>query len=69
MPGDKIIREGERGTEMFFIQEGVAEMLIKKNAEFDATTRPKYERILLEKGNYFGEVKNACEIRFINPLS
>ena len=30
MPGDKIIREKEKGTEMFFIEEGVAEMLTKK---------------------------------------
>jgi len=58
MPGDKIIREGERGTEMFFVQEGVAEMLIKKteNDKQQMNMRPKYERILLEKGNYFGEV-------------
>jgi len=56
MPGDKIIREGERGTEMFFIQEGKAEKLIKKPTQSGQQSKSNYDRVLLEKGNYFGEV-------------
>jgi len=59
MPGDKIIREGERGTEMFFIQEGIAEMFIRKptlKRKSETPARPRYEKILLKKENYFGEV-------------
>lgn len=59
MPGDKIIREGEKGTEMFFIQEGAAEMLIRKHVlqgNQENSSRPKYERVMLKKGDYFGEV-------------
>jgi len=59
MPGDKIVREGERGTEIFFIQEGVAEMWIRKPNP--RTTKylsaiPRYEKVVLVKGDYFGEV-------------
>ena len=32
MPGDRIIREGERGTEMFFVTEGTAQIIIRKAA-------------------------------------
>jgi len=60
MPGDKIVREGERGTEMFFIQEGIAEMIIKKpelkNHRVVVDSKTKPQRIILEKGSYFGEV-------------
>jgi len=60
MPGDKIVREGERGTEMFFIQEGIAEMIIQKselkNQRVQTDSKSKPQRILLEKGSYFGEV-------------
>ena len=59
MPGDKVIREGERGSEMYFIQEGVVEMLVKKpilDENFNKSTNVKYEKAFLEKGNYFGEV-------------
>lgn len=59
MPGDKIIREGETGTEMFFIQEGVAEMLIKKPVLSDCSQKyanAKYEKLFLKQGSYFGEV-------------
>jgi len=63
MPGDKIIREGERGHEMYFIQEGVCEVVIKKNlrtatksTESTSTSTIKYDKIFLEKGSYFGEV-------------
>jgi len=67
MPGDKIIREGERGTEMFFIQEGAAEMLIRKplmKGAQEGASKPRYERIKLEKGDYFGEVKNCHKFLF-----
>lgn len=68
MPGDKIIREGERGTEMFFIQEGVVEKIyrknILKNREEGNNPKQSYERILLERGNYFGEVNYPKLIRF-----
>ena len=67
MPGDKIIREGERGTEMFFIQEGVAEMFIKKttgNYRQPETVKVKYEKIFLERGSYFGEVHLITRIHY-----
>lgn len=57
MPGDKIIREGERGSEMFFVQEGKAEIVIKKPLiQPDGQTIMNFEKIYLEKGSYFGEV-------------
>jgi len=57
MPGDKIIREGERGAEMFFIQEGKVEIVIKKPiVQPDGQTIIKFEKIYLEKGSYFGEI-------------
>ena len=56
MPGDKIVREGERGTDMFFIQEGVVEILLK-TGHADGHAKSKYEKFFLEKGAYFGEVK------------
>lgn len=57
MPGDKIIREGEKGNEMFFIQEGKVEILIKKpTVKPDGEREMRYERICLDKGSYFGEV-------------
>lgn len=48
MPGDLIIQEGKKGTEMFFLTEGVAEILIKKEN--------KLLSIILSKGAYFGEI-------------
>lgn len=57
MPGDRIIREGERGSEMYFIQEGKVEINIKKPVtQPDGQTTLTYQRIYLEKGSYFGEV-------------
>ncbi len=49
MPGDKIIREGERGNEMFFLTEGLVEVVVKKNDDTQLS-------IYLKKGSYFGEV-------------
>lgn len=49
MPGDKIIREGEKGTEMYFLAEGVVEVVAK-------TKDKKPLSIFLQKGSYFGEV-------------
>lgn len=48
MPGDFIIHEGEKGTEMFFLTEGLAEILIFKEN--------KLLSIILSKGAYFGEI-------------
>jgi len=58
MPGDKIVREGEKGTEMFFIQEGVAEKIIRRQVlrSSKEETKLRPEKLILEKGNYFGEV-------------
>ena len=49
MPGDKIIREGEKGNEMYFLAEGIVEVLAK-------TKDKKPISIFLRKGSYFGEV-------------
>jgi len=58
MPGDRIVREGERGTEMYFIQDGVVEVTMKKQVvgTNHKKTEGGYEKIYLEKGAYFGEV-------------
>ena len=48
LPQDLIINEGEKGTEMYFLNEGLAEILIKKEE--------KTLSILLRKGAYFGEI-------------
>ena len=57
MPGDKIIREGERGSEMFFIQEGKVEIVIKKPvAQSNGQIQIKFDKIYIGKGSYFGEV-------------
>ena len=50
MPGDKIIREGEKGNEMYFLAEGVVEVAAK-------TKDRKPLSIFLKKGSYFGEVQ------------
>ena len=55
MPGDKILREGEKGTEMFFIQEGMVEVLTKKSGM--DRNKHRLDRTFLKKGDYFGEVK------------
>lgn len=57
MPGDKILREGERGTEMYFIQEGIVEIVIKiANQNATQADGPTFHKIYLEKESYFGEV-------------
>lgn len=48
MPQDLIIKEGQKGTEMFFLTEGLAEIIIHKEE--------KLISILLNKGAYFGEI-------------
>ena len=40
MPGDRIIREREKGTEMFFISEGIAEIVIRKTSPSSITKQP-----------------------------
>ena len=60
MPGDKIIREGEKGNDMYFLAEGVVEVLAK-------TKNKKQISIFLKKGSYFGEVKKNIKIfKFTN---
>lgn len=49
MPSDKIIRAGEKGNEMYFLAEGIVEVLAK-------TKDKKPISIFLKKGSYFGEV-------------
>ena len=67
MPGDRIIREGERGTEMFFMSEGTAEIIIRrtnnqsngklrKDSNVDTNAQPSILRIHKKKGDFFGEV-------------
>jgi len=48
LPQDLIIHEADKGTEMYFLIEGLAEILIKKE--------DKILSILLRKGAYFGEI-------------
>ena len=43
-PGDYIIREGTRGTKMYFIQEGIVDIVVKQGEV--ATS--------LSDGSYFG---------------
>lgn len=51
LPGDRIIREGDQGQEMFFINEGAVEVVIKKESSTSAKTT-----VTLKKGDHFGEV-------------
>ena len=58
MPGDKIIRKGERGNEMFFIQEGTVEVVIKiANPDPKSLNPTNCHKVFLQKEDYFGEVK------------
>ncbi len=72
MPGDKIIIEGEKGNEMYFIQEGVVEVLVHKTKP--GTVSESYiEKIFLEKGKFFGEVRGVSFLSsrllcYHNPL-
>jgi hypothetical protein len=52
LPKDKIIQEGERATEMFFLTDGLAEVIIYK----DETDSDKVISLPLTKGSYFGEI-------------
>ena len=63
MPGDKIIREGERGSEMYFIQEGVVEIIVK-TAKCDPTKthNSNWLKIYLKEESYFGEVIYRLEV-------
>ena len=59
MPGDKILREKERGTEMFFIQEGMVEKVVRRidlKNQRQYQTGVRYEKTYLKVGDYFGEV-------------
>ena len=51
VPGDRIIREGDYGQEMFFINEGSVEVVVKKAN----STQPE-RTVILKKGDHFGEV-------------
>lgn len=57
MPGDRIIREGEKAREMFLIQEGVVEIKTNLTAGKSGlrSTKPKYESAFIKQGDYFGE--------------
>ena len=71
MPGDKVVREGERGTEMYFIQEGVVEMLVKKlvlDENSNKIANVKYEKLFLEKGAYFGEVFCSKSCKYLKLI-
>ena len=57
MPGDKIIREGEKGNEMYFLAEGIVEVLAK-------TKDKKPVSVFLKKGSYFGEVFCVFSYKF-----
>ena len=63
VPGDRIIREGDYGQEMFFINEGSVEVVIKKAN----LTQPK-TTVVLKKGAYFGEVLKRAIVAKINCL-
>jgi CRP-like cAMP-binding protein len=60
MPNDKIIREGEKGDEMFFLTEGSVEIQIQKKTGERFT-------IIKEKGSYFGEVPTPFNHMKSNP--
>ncbi len=56
MPGDYIVHEGEKGTEMFFIIEGkvkITSAAMKKKEE--ETQQDPTKGIFLQKGDHFGE--------------
>jgi len=58
MPGDRIIREGEKAREMYLIQEGVVEIkTILQGGKKDM--KPKYESVFIRQGDYFGEVREG----------
>ena len=71
MPGDRIILEGERGNEMFFMTDGTAEIVIrrslnqpkpspdsltKKDGSPEQSNQASVLRIHKKKGDFFGEV-------------
>ncbi len=55
MPEDLIIREGELGNQMYFLIEGVVEVIIK--------AKKKKGGIFLTKGAYFGEIALISQSR------
>lgn len=55
MPSDRIIREGERGLEMYFLTSGLVEVVIKKNPT-RTNPSPNPLKIMLKQGAYFGEI-------------
>ena len=48
MPGDMLVRIGEIGTEMYFVEKGTLEVLDKHQSTL----------CMMNRGCYFGEVKN-----------
>ncbi len=72
MPHDYLIKESEIGNEMFFLTEGLVEVIIKKaNAAHgvirtiserqfnqDGNNRKRPFNLVLKKGDFFGEVSN-----------
>ena len=55
MPEDLIIREGELGNQMYFLIEGVVEVILK--------SRKKTRGLFLKKGAYFGEIALISQSR------
>jgi len=56
MPGDRIVREGEKSKEMFIIHEGVVEINTKILVpQRNHNERSHYDMIRLKKGDYFGQ--------------
>jgi len=56
MPGDQIIREGEKGNEMYFIIEGKVQVLVNKRRQGKGVRDGPIKPIILKEGAFFGEV-------------
>lgn len=72
MPGDKIIREGEKGQEMYFITEGTCEVVIKradKNVLFNLTKRQYFGEIALISNSTRTSDVNALEFCILEMFS
>ena len=58
-PGDYIIREGTRGTKMYFIQEGIVDIVVKQGEV--ATS--------LSDGSYFGGMCTPYQLLLDNTIA
>ncbi len=57
MPRDCIIEEGNRTRHMYFIKEGIVEIIARKSQDGDAKSPESYEKIILKKDEFFGEIE------------